>query len=745
MTSYNICKRNWRRLLAGDGKLPENDAAVKSYIAACENKTLAAWELYKACGAKQNAVGLFRDTPAVISDDMTAEYRMLSQMAIGYATCGTGCYHDPQLLSDILAALEWGYRHYYGKAEIENRGWRDVKQFNWWDWSIGTPTHLMNTIVLVDDHLTLRQKRDYLEYFAFRVRKPRDYGANKVNYGRLLAQAGVLCQWEDLISIGRDGIADTFLYADGGINNGQGYYRDGSYVFHTRHPMNFTYGIEHFSMLTDFAAILAGSEFAFDPSQTEMLYTWLFDSHLPFCRNGEVFRSVLGRRPENTEFAARNFIRHIVRLYSMSTEEKKQELADVIAMLTEESPLLRSGVRTELYHVFTLNDYLTFREAYERAKTPKGRCMGFFAFNCMDRAVQHNENYSFSLSMSSSRIYNYECINHKNMSGWYHGDGMLNLISSPYKYAEAYWKQVDPYRIPGTTADDRTRDMVTIAQRNEYLSSKDLVGALSTGKTGIAVMELESYHCAENAGGISDGDYGGAAPARKCTLTANKGWFFLDGYAVCMGSAITAHDEAKVYTVIENRHGETIVEGGKIVGYSPLAVTFNGRKTVLPTSDAVYENIKYITIGRDAFCILDGKTITAKKTEGELPFAQILIDHGVNPRKDTYAYAILPMTDEDGAKIFFEKLPFEIVSNTAEVQAIREKHTGDVYCIFYQADQVKVGDTVVSVSAPILCAVKTSTVYACDVTRKLTHATVTVNDKPYVFNLEDASGATKMQ
>ena len=742
MTAYDICKQNWQRILVGDPQQLQLDDTVKGYITACEEKTQKAWAQYKACGAQPDRVGLFRDTPATHSADMTAEYRTLADMALGYATYGTNCYQDPQLLADILAALEWGYHHYYGKAEIENRGWRDVTQFNWWDWSIGTSTQLMNTLVLVDAHLTLQQKRDYLEYFAFRVRAPRDYGANKVNYGRLLAQAGVLCQWDDMIYTGRDGIADTFLYADGGVNNGQGYYRDGSYVFHTRHPMNFTYGIEHFSMLTDFVAILANSDFAFAPSQTELLYTWMEHSHLPFCRGGEIFRSVLGRSPQRTEEAAREFIKRIVRLYGMSPEEKKQPLADVIAMLTDENPLLRDGDRSALYSIFTLGDYLTFREAYERAQAKK-RPTGFHAFNCMDRAVQHRESYSFSLSLSSSRIYNYECINSQNMTGWYHGDGMLNLISSPYKYAAAYWEQVDPYRIPGTTADDRVRVAATIAQRNEYLSSRDFVGALSAGDTGMAVMELESCHCAEGEGGMDDGSYGGPLPTRDCSLTAHKAYFFMDGYAVCMGSAVTAHDDAKVCTILENCHGETIVKNGAIAGYAPLSVTFNGEQIELPTEDTMYEKIKYITVGSDAFCILDGKPITAKQTEGELPFAQLLIDHGVNPAGDTYAYALLPMTDAAGAKAFTEKLPFQILANTETLQAIRELATGDMYCIFHAAGELRTADTVLSAAAPILCALKGDTLYACDVTQKQTSVTVTVNGKPKVFNFKDTWGKTK--
>ena len=333
------------------------------------------------------------------------------------------------------------------------------------------------------------------------------------------------------------------------------------------------------------------------------------------------------------------------------------------------------------------------------------------------------------------------------MNGWYHGDGMLNLISSPLKYDAAFWKKVDPYRIPGTTADDREREVITIAQANEYLSSKDFVGALSAGKTGMAVMELESYH---GDGAVicnrfynPSGAYGGPPPVRECTLTANKAYFFMDGYAVCLGSGITAHDNAKVYTTVENRHGETVVENGRTAGYKPLAVTFNGESVELPTADTVYNGVNYVTVGADAFCILDGKSITARKTEGDVPFAQIVIDHGVNPENGTYAYAILPLADAEGAKAFYENLPFEIVSNTETAQAIVEKSTGDAYCILHGAGEITAGNVTVSSDTPILCIVKGDAVHACDVTQKLTEATVTVNGKAYAFDFSGTYGVVK--
>lgn len=739
MNGFDICKANWKKMLVGTPELLMNaDETVKERIKACSDKAMNTWKNFKAAFRTESPVGFFRKERAVASGDMTRDYSQLTAMALGYATYGTECYQSEELLTDILDALEWGYHNYYGRAEMENKGWRDVRQFNWWDWCIGTPTYLMQVMILVDEHLTLEQKKNYLALFDQRVPTPRDYGSNKVHFGELIAESAILCENAERVFVGRDGIEDTYLYADGGVNDNQGFYRDGSYVFHTLHPMNFTYGAGHFSGIIDFASILVGSEFELKKEHTDLLYTWLYKSFLPFYRNGEIFRSVLGRHPAATRGSACGFIKNIVRFYGLAADDKKDQIADLITMLTDEHPLAKDGYCREIFGSLSLNDYLLFKQAYKKGGAKVDR-NGLYAFNCMDRAVQHADDYTFSLSVSSSRIYNYECINHENMTGWYLGDGMLNLITTPFKYGPDYWKNVDPYRLPGTTADDSEREIVSIAQRNEYLSSKDLVGTLTTGDTGVSVMQLESFHSeglmAKNAIYNPSGAYGGPQPARECTLTANKAYFFMKGYAVCLGNSVNAHDGRKVYTIIENRHGIPTIENGAVVAHSAPVVTVNGESTALPSEDTVY-SAKTFTIDSDAYCILDGAPVVMKQTEGDLPFVQALIDHGTDPENGSYAYAVLPFTGALEAEKFANEPPIEIIENFASVQAIREKATGDIYCVFHTAAEV----CGISVDTPLLVSVKNGVLYACDVTQKLGVTEVTVNGKKYVFDFTGAFG-----
>ena len=346
---------------------------------------------------------------------MSREYSALRTLTLGYATYGTELYGDSELLSDILYALEWGYTHYYGRAELEGRGWRSTREFNWHDWKIATPKPLMDILVMLDEKVPLEKRRDYLELFNALVVKPTDYGANKVNFGRLIAQSGILTERAERIICGRDGIEDTYMYADGGVNDGQGFYRDGSYVFHTRHAQNGVYGIEHLMNAVQFANILDGTEFAMNSERKELLYGWLRRSFIPFYRNGEFMSVIKGRYPEVT--TSFGLLDAILSLYEMGDREQKRETAALLRYAVEQHPLFENGECAAFFGSLTLRKYLLYREAMAEKTEAAPIPMGVKVFNQMDRVVEHGERYAFALAMSSSRIYNYECINHRNMDG----------------------------------------------------------------------------------------------------------------------------------------------------------------------------------------------------------------------------------------------------------------------------------------------------------------------------------------
>ncbi len=715
------------------------DEAVRKRVEVCGNVAIKTWETLKAHKKGEETVALFRDTPITESIEMSREYETLRKIALGYGTYGTVCYQNKEMLDDILWALDWCYRHYYGKAEMENKGWRDTRAFNWHDWKIASPRALMDVMLVVDEHLTLDQKRDYLALFDMLVKVPTDYAANKVNFGRLIAQSGLLTEREERITCGRDGIENTYLYADGNVNDGQGFYRDGSYIFHTRHSQNACYGLEHLNAAIKLTTVLNDSAFSVKKEYKDILYTWLYDNFLPFYRNGEIVSAVCGRYPENSK--AHIFLGTIVRLYAISDADWKIKLATLFRKLIEKHPLFENGECSEFFGTLTISEYLSYRELMnEPISEETVELCGFKTFNQMDRVVCHEEEQAFVLAMSSSRIYNYECINFRNMKGWYHGDGMLYCYYNGLDYDTEYWNGVNHYRMPGTTADNRERAEVSIAQANEYLSSKDLVGGLGVGDTGVAVMQLESYHSDGQL--ISarfynpSGAYGSAPPAHTSTLIAKKAYFFLGGYVVCLGSEINSEDNAPVYTVLDNRKDAYMFENGKIKGHAESEITVNGKKVTLTACDTEFSDVEYVTVGRMAYCLPEKHTLTLKRTDGEPAFNEILWQHGVNPKNEGYAYAVLANADTEKAKAFCDELPFSILENSKNAQIVRVNANGDTYFVIHNAGEY----FGLTVDAPLLVCVKDGRIYACDVTQKLENVTVKYNEKEYSFDFTGLMG-----
>ena len=718
MSDLDICKNNWRAMLVAvaDDDLIADETARK-LIESIDTKASGAIDAYLRADAAPR-VALFLERAAERTTEMTLEYRTILSIALAYATRGSVYYEDERALDILLSCLSWGYEHYYGDAELRGEGWRSTEDFNWWDWKIGTPSALLDTMLLLDEHLSDEQKRNYLSLYISLVPEPYDNGSNRINHCKLMIESGLLLGDEKRIERAIEGLIPTFLFADDGANGGAGFYRDGSYIYHTRHPMNFTYGIEHFDRTVYLAGLLRDSRYALPKDRTDIVFSMYERAFLPFYKNGEIARSVMGRYPERALNSAKGFIRTSVRLCECAEGERRERLARIVSHLADSYP-----EEEGFLSAFNLSDYAAFRRVYKKG-IGQACDDGMYSYNSMDRAVYHAKEHAFFLSMSSSRIYNYECINNCNVKGWYHGDGMLALISEPFRYPPIYWECVNPYRIPGTTADEREREAVSIHGRCEYLSSRDFVGSMRAGDFGVAAMQLESYH---NEGGESlfaGSEYGGDAPIRSCTLVANKSYFFAGGYAVCLGSGINASDDSRVITVIENRIGKRREDGV----YDCAEVTLDGRRIECSEDESSHDG-RVLTIGKDAYILLDAHQLLLRKNDGKAPLIEAYISHGVNPKEDSYAYAVLPLTSGEQAETFRTNLPFEIVENSSRAQVLSIKEKDSILAVIYTASDLGF----VSTDTPILFCKQGRRICVCDPTRSAKQINITVGKAAYAL------------
>ncbi len=736
MGSFEICKQNWRkRLVSSPESITEAGAQIAERLGKIADEARASQALMKKSLEQKKYNTLFICRKCEKTEDMSAEYEHIRKMALGYATYGTETYDDRQLLSDILFALEWAHNRYYGKAEMENRGWRDIYEFNWYDWKVKTPKFLMDAMVLVDGSLTLYQKRDYLGLFNMLVDKPFDYSSNKVEFGSLMVESGILTENEQIIKAGLDGIEDTYLYVDGGLNDGQGFYRDGSYIFHTRHAMNNMYGLAHFLAQIQLAQLVRGSDYQLDEDHFCLLYEWMDRHFTAFLSRGETLHGVMGRHVGMVSDIFNRYVRAYVNLFDISEQKEKDRVASVIQRLLRENPLIKDGKNASLFASFTAEEYLIYQKALKYNCKTEWSVNGFYAYNCMDRAVQHTDKYAMSLAMSSSRIYDYECINGCNLNGWYIAAGALFCHRGRMQFNEDWWKSLNPYRIPGTTVDEREREAVSIAQGNEYLSGRDFVGSLSVGDFGVSVMEYEGYRsdgelkCTKHY--KPSGEYGAAPPKYFSTLFANKAYFFLDGVTVCLGCGIVSRDSAQVYTVVENQLDPAVIVDAEIVGREKNALRVNGKEVTLTEEDVLLRGTEAFEIGEQTVFFFAPTDLKARRMKG---FTEIIIPHGKNPDGASYAYAIVPCGRYSEKRAFEKNV--KILENSNNVQALADMQRGIAYYAFHRA--YACGE--VHTDEALLVAVTKKRVYATDPTQKLGECSVFVRGSEYKFDFTEKYG-----
>lgn len=551
---YKLVRDKWRANLVGDDSVDWSNETVAKSVKQKEEIGFNSWQSMNKGSDIEELWGQLD----VTSEDMREEYYRISEMAIAWGMRGSSLYHNTQLRDDILYALEWMYKNRYGQDQMNGRGWKPTKDDNWWDWQIGAPGALVEILMIMESEVDRATISKYLAVCDFYVKGVREAGTNRMNFSRNILGSGLLQEKLDRVIQGRDGLDLTMLYAEGGKTDGQGFYRDGSYIYHVHHPMNGMYGREHFEKYVELFNLLEGTKFSLCSPQKNNAYDWAFEAYEPLIYKGDVFRFVMGRDGNSGRNAAHAVIKTYVSMLDSAPEDIANRLKSIIKYIATEDTTFDYSSNLTLKQ---LMNYLQIMED-DSIQPRKDYILNKMYYN-MDKMVHQHEDYAAGISMMSSRIYDYESINGANLTGWYLSDGMTYLYTENdlTQYDLTYWTSVDPYRLPGTTVNTGERKEIGISMENAYLSSQDFVGGVTLdGQYGTAAMYLESYHGDGIGTGGSTTWQGGPNPPRDCTLEAQKAWFLFDDEVVALGSNVHAQDGLPVLTMVENRKSNNMLD-----------------------------------------------------------------------------------------------------------------------------------------------------------------------------------------
>ena len=727
---YVHAKDEWRLRLVGSPQINDlSDPIVAEKIALVDSECKR-W--LDDMNREADRVIVWGNRPPTESADLSYQYTRLWMLARAWGTYGSAYYKNENLYETVKETLDWLRDNMYGRAEIEGRGWRDMRAFNWWDWFVGAAYPLTDILLVIEDRLTMQQKADYLECYKYATTIMRGGDGRAQASSRLKGYTKTALLLEDAEWLERSHEdCDTLM---GLVKEGEGIH-EGDYVNWTHlMPHNVSYGKGNLDRTLFVSSVLASTPMDFScPKKYNqfMLAKYCFE---PAMYKGQGFMMFAGRSTAGCEMGMGcSLITWLLPMIGVYGEDEDNYLKRMIKRnLSTPDAINRVKRECSIYELKKLDDILKDESIpcendYEYAH----------AWFTGDRAAQHRNNYAVGIALSSKREISYESINGCNKTGWHIGDGAVYLYTDydrhQYDGPNFTAANIDvAYKFPGTTEDSRERVIRSIA--SGWKTAKSFAGSMQIEDKYIAAtMDFEAYHFEGEDTRPDDSGHGGSLPPHENDLVAKKSWFCFDDEIFCLGAGITSTMDSPVRTTVEHRRIVSDELGIYIDGMGKMpAAEFEKRDT----------GASFVLMdGHCGYVFPKDGTVSARRyvceSAGGQSFFELLIEHGANPTDATYCYAMLPYADEAKLKKYAIDPDVRVISNTAKLQAVSKGGLGIRCYVFHEPGEC---DGLV-VDKPCIVTVTKDKLMVCDPTHGLESINIKFGERSFVADVCGKRGA----
>ncbi|WP_187274112.1 polysaccharide lyase family 8 super-sandwich domain-containing protein [Paenibacillus sp. N3.4] len=717
---FDVLREKWFYQITGGRDFDVNDVDIKTYIR--DNVDAKADDTYIGFVKAdiQNGIDkrayIWPDLPMVaqIANDRTASsqitltYDRLKTLALAYNTRGSKYYHQEELKTDIIKALDWMYYEgrrynespYIGKLSKPQNA--TTPYGNWYDWEIGTPLRYLDTIILMYDELTPKQILDFMKPLdRFSPNVGNNTGANRVWKAGIVAESGIIQKMASKLVHAKGAMVEAFTL----VKSGDGFYSDGSFIQHSYYPYTGGYGKALLVTVAPLMAVLHGStwELSYPDHLEQKFYDMVFEAYEPFIYNGVMMDMVrnreISRAGGQDHITGRQIIRALITMSGVLPAGQKERSLSMLKYFIEhdtEKQIYNDPIGWFLEYYVALPHILEAKKILaDNSISSRGELIKQKRFPSMDRVVHLRPGFAFGLAMYSDRVRTYEVVNEEGFNMWHTADGMTYLYNADVKrYSDDFWGTVDHSRLAGTTigqiANPANNYRSGTANPNTWVGGTDI-----SGLYGVSGMQL------------------------KNEADSKKSWFMFDDEIVALGSGITSTAGVPI---------ETIVENVKIKDDASNPIVINGVN--IPTdlgATKVNENVKWMHIagnvaGSDVGYYFPTPTsLTGKKetrTQSWLlmntyekfkdpnprtkSFATFWFDHGNNPVNAAYDYVLLPGKSVEETKAYSQHPDISIVENSQNAHAVKKSKLGLFAANFWNDIEYQVGNVKVDKKASVM-------------------------------------------
>lgn len=626
-TDYEKLRNTWLNVNYGYDKYDESNQDMKKKFESTEKEAKKLLEDMKTESDRTYLWESAKDLDNK-SADMTRTYRNIEKIAEAMK------HKDTKLKTDenkkkVKDALEWLHENAYGKepdkkvADLKTNFSKSAPQkntnLNWWDYEIGTPRALTNTLILLNGDISSDEKKKYtapIKTFApdsdkilSSVGKPEQAkGGNLVDIAKVKLLESIIEEDKDMTKESIDAFNKVFTYVQSNATGKErnGFYKDGSYIDHQDVPYTGAYGVVLLEGISQMMPMIKETPFKDSNQNDTTLKSWIDEGFMPLIYKGEMMDlsrgRAISRENETSHSASATVMKSLLRLSDAMDDSTKAKYKKIV----------KSSVESD--SSYKQNDYLNSYSDIDKMKSliedstisTNGLTQQLKIYNDMDRVTYHNKglDFAFGLSMTSKNVARYESINNENLKGWHTGAGMSYLYNSDVKhYRDNFWATADMKHLAGTT----TLENEILKETDDKKSSKTFVGGTKFDDQHASIgMDFEN---------------------QDKTLTAKKSYFILNDKIVFLGTGIKSTDSSKnPVTTIENRkaNGYTLYTDDKQTTNSDNQET----NSVFLESTDTKKNIGYH--------FLNKSKITVKKESHTGKWSEINKSQKSDDKKDEY-------------------------------------------------------------------------------------------------------------
>ncbi|HDC9887349.1 TPA: polysaccharide lyase 8 family protein [Staphylococcus aureus] len=634
--NYEKLKNTWLDVNYGYDKYDESNPDMKKKFEATENE---AKKLLSEMKTESGRTYLWESSKDIDtkSADMTRTYRNIEKIAEAMNHPKTTLKNDENK-KKLKDALEWLHKNAYGKdpdkkvADLKTNFSKSAPQkntnLNWWDYEIGTPKSLTNTLILLNGDISSDEKKKYtapIKTFAPKsdeilssVGKAEPAkGGNLVDIAKVKLLESIIEEDKDMTKNSIDSFNKVFTYVQSNSTGKErnGFYKDGSYIDHQDVPYTGAYGVVLLEGISQMMPMIKETPFKETSQNDTILKSWIDDGFMPLIYKGEMMDlsrgRAISRENETSHSASVTVMKSLLRLSDAMDESTKAKYKKIV----------KTSVKSD--SSYKQNDYLSSYSDISKMKalmedstlSTNDLTQQLKIYNDMDRVTYHNKDldFAFGLSMTSKNVARYESINNENLKGWHTGAGMSYLYNSDVKhYRDNFWATADMKRLAGTTTLDNEEP------KENKNSDKTFVGGTKFDDQHASIgMEFEN---------------------QDKTLTAKKSYFILNDKIVFLGTGIKNTDSSmNPVTTIENRkaNGYTLYTDDKQTTNSDNQET----NSVFLESTDTKKNIGYH--------FLNKSKINVKKESHTGKWSEINKSQKTEDKKDEYYEATQKHSNSD--------------------------------------------------------------------------------------------------